>query len=245
MRVSFHSVHEPKCGVCQKHCRFFESLREHLIDDIFVEGPLPKIECARVFRTRGCNLCLNIFESPNDLRTHRASCQLSRAASVRAYLSDVEDELAGLIGLRLAKSRFPGSCFGLQDGRRRKRWITRPVCQGLPDRGRRERHLPNLHQAPNTGHKLQVPFEEHLILHSNLSRYETTGIRPEYLRDAMPLKQAQRRIQDFLSNGEPIWKIRSRGGKARILVGHGLDHDLECLGVEYPEFLIRYLLHPI
>ena len=31
MRVSFHSVHEPKCGVCQKHCRFFESLREHLI----------------------------------------------------------------------------------------------------------------------------------------------------------------------------------------------------------------------
>ncbi|RWW49268.1 hypothetical protein BHE74_00044610 [Ensete ventricosum] len=56
----------------------------------------------------------------------------------------------------------------------------------------------------------------------------------------MPLKQAQRRIQDFLSNGEPIWKIRSRGGKARILVGHGLDHDLECLGVEYPEFLIRY-----
>ena len=80
---------------------------------------------------------------------------------------------------------------------------------------------------------------------SNRSRYETTGIRPEYLRDAMALKQAQRRIQDFLSNGEPIWKIRSRGGKARILVGHGLDHDLESLGVEYPEFLIRYLLYPI
>jgi len=31
MKVSYHSVHEPKCGVCGKHCRSFESLREHLI----------------------------------------------------------------------------------------------------------------------------------------------------------------------------------------------------------------------
>jgi hypothetical protein len=31
MKVSYHSVHEPKCGVCGKHCRAFESLREHLI----------------------------------------------------------------------------------------------------------------------------------------------------------------------------------------------------------------------
>lgn len=55
----------------------------------------------------------------------------------------------------------------------------------------------------------------------------------------MPLKQAARRIQDFLTNGEPIWKIRSQVGKAKILVGHGLDHDLDCLGVEFPAFLIR------
>ncbi|KAM0944260.1 putative transcription factor C2H2 family [Dioscorea sansibarensis] len=31
MRISFHSAHEPKCGICQKHCRSFESLREHLV----------------------------------------------------------------------------------------------------------------------------------------------------------------------------------------------------------------------
>lgn len=74
-----------------------------------------------------------------------------------------------------------------------------------------------------------------------LCRYETTGIRPEYLRDAMPLKQVQRKIQDYLCNGEPVWKIRSRGGKARILVGHGLDHDLECLGMEYPTLMIRFV----
>ncbi|KAI3763770.1 hypothetical protein L2E82_13767 [Cichorium intybus] len=48
-------------------------------------------------------------------------------------------------------------------------------------------------------------------------RYESTGIQPEHLRDAMPLRQVQRKIQDFLCNGEPIWKIRQRGGKARIL----------------------------
>lgn len=70
-------------------------------------------------------------------------------------------------------------------------------------------------------------------------RYETTGIRPEYLRDATPVRQVGRKIQDYLCNGEPIWQIRSRSGKARILVGHGLEHDLKCLEVEYPELLIR------
>ena len=72
-----------------------------------------------------------------------------------------------------------------------------------------------------------------------IRRYETTGIRPEYLRDAMPLRQVQRKIQDFLCNGEPVWKIRPRGGKARILVGHGLEHDLKCLELEYPVVKIR------
>ncbi|URD85280.1 hypothetical protein MUK42_28002 [Musa troglodytarum] len=260
MRVSFHSVHEPKCGICQKHCRFFESLREHLIGkrclkleaDLITRHlyskyqmiSLLKDHCRRLNVPGYSELKDVIYASTSskvqmllELTVHHANfLALLRRANIPniifilllgAYLSDVEVELAGLIGLRHAKSRFPGSCFGLQGCRRRKRWITRPVCQGLPDRGRRERYLPNLYQAPNTGHKLQVPL------------YETTGIRPEYLRDAIPLKQAQRRIQDFFSNGEPIWKIRSRGGKARILVGHGLDRDLDCLGVEYPAVLIR------
>ena len=30
MLSSFHSVHQPRCGVCGKHCKSFESLREHL-----------------------------------------------------------------------------------------------------------------------------------------------------------------------------------------------------------------------
>ncbi|KAK1299011.1 hypothetical protein QJS10_CPB14g00138 [Acorus calamus] len=74
---------------------------------------------------------------------------------------------------------------------------------------------------------------------SETLRYEMTGIRAEQLRDALPLKQAQRKIQDFLCNGEAIWKIRSKGGEARILVGHGLGHELNCLGIDYPSLLIR------
>ncbi|KAJ0989092.1 hypothetical protein J5N97_007448 [Dioscorea zingiberensis] len=92
-----------------------------------------------------------------------------------------------------------------------------------------------------------IDEDENIIFHSYVKpqipvtnyRFETTGIRTEHLRDAPPLKQVQRKIQDFLCNGEAIWKIRSRGGKARVVVGHGLDHDLNCLGIEYPALLIR------
>ena len=34
MKVSYHSVHQPRCGVCLKHCKSFESLREHVIGEI-------------------------------------------------------------------------------------------------------------------------------------------------------------------------------------------------------------------
>ncbi|KAG8053681.1 hypothetical protein GUJ93_ZPchr0001g29433 [Zizania palustris] len=70
-------------------------------------------------------------------------------------------------------------------------------------------------------------------------RYETTGIRPEHLRDAMTPKQAAQRVQELLLNGEEAWKARSSRGRARILVGHGLDHDLEALGIDYPAYMKR------
>lgn len=93
-----------------------------------------------------------------------------------------------------------------------------------------------------------IDENENIIFHTYVKptlavtnyRYETTGIRPEYLRDAMPLKQVQKKIQDFLCNGEPMWKIRPKCGKARILVGHGLDHDLDRLQIEYPAIMLRY-----
>ncbi|KAG0503347.1 hypothetical protein HPP92_003419 [Vanilla planifolia] len=92
-----------------------------------------------------------------------------------------------------------------------------------------------------------IDEDESIVFHSYVRpqipvtnyRHETTGISPEHLKDAMPIKLAQKKIQDFLCNGEPLWKIRYRGERARILVGHGLDHDLESLGIEYPQILLR------
>lgn len=77
-------------------------------------------------------------------------------------------------------------------------------------------------------------------------RFESTGVRPEYLRDAMPLKQVQKKIQEFLCNGEPMWKIRPGAtGKARILVGHGVEEDLTRLHIDYPTFMIRSIFYLI
>ncbi|KAH9318678.1 hypothetical protein KI387_020447, partial [Taxus chinensis] len=68
MKTSYHSPHEPICDICKKRCRFYDSLREHLI------GPLPKVECAKQFSERGCSLCLKIFPSAEQLTYHRPSC---------------------------------------------------------------------------------------------------------------------------------------------------------------------------
>ncbi|KMT06381.1 hypothetical protein BVRB_7g160610 [Beta vulgaris subsp. vulgaris] len=217
MRTSFHSVHEPTCGVCKKHCISFESLREHLV------GPLPKVECAKVFSTRGCNICLNIFDSPNTLRMHRGTCQHSRPNALVSRMTSlgIHDDLRMDNGRGGTPKAVALACKMVGGGSDGSLDICARVC--LTDE------------------------YDNIIFHTYVKpqfsvtnyRYETTGIRPEYLRDAMPLKQVQRKIQDYLCNGEPVWKIRSRGGKARILVGHGLDHDLECLGMEYPTLMIR------
>ncbi|XVE83959.1 hypothetical protein DITRI_Ditri16bG0130700 [Diplodiscus trichospermus] len=219
MRTSYHSVHEPTCGVCKKHCRSFESLREHLI------GPLPKQECKNLFSIRGCKFCLGILDSPYALRIHQDRCKLcgvnygilARLANIGLHdiLSIDNGNSRGPQAVALACKMVGGGSDGSID-------LCARVCI--------------------------IDENENLIFHAYVKppapvtnyRYETTGIRPEYLRDAMPLKQVQRRIQDFLCNGEPMWKIRSpKGGKARILIGHGLELDLDRLQMEYPAAMIR------
>lgn len=72
-----------------------------------------------------------------------------------------------------------------------------------------------------------------------LLRYELTGISEEHLVGASPLLDVSNKIEEILYNGEPSWKARLGGGKARILVGHDLEHDLNCLRIYYPDHLIR------
>ncbi|OAY49663.1 uncharacterized protein LOC110614820 isoform X2 [Manihot esculenta] len=76
MKISYHSAHQPRCAVCQKHCKSFESLREHLT------GPLAKTNCLGIFSDRGCDLCLEVFDSPSSLNKHREMCCLSAPASL-------------------------------------------------------------------------------------------------------------------------------------------------------------------
>ncbi|MCL7034561.1 hypothetical protein MKW94_002303 [Papaver nudicaule] len=219
MKISFHSAHEPMCGVCGKHCRSFESLREHLI------GPLPKVECARVFSARGCNLCLTIVNDPNAVRSHRQTCQFSRR-----NLGSANDIVS-----RMSNMGING------DGRTRGPQVFALGCKMVG--GGSDGSLDLCARVCLIDEDNRVVLQAYVkpLLQVTNYRYETTGVRPEYLRDskAMQLRDVQKVIQDFLCNGEPVWKIRSNGGKARILVGHGLDHVLGCVGMEYPSNMIR------
>ncbi|XP_031379509.1 apoptosis-enhancing nuclease isoform X1 [Punica granatum] len=217
MRTSFHSGHEPMCGICRKHCRSFESLREHLI-----AGPLPKQECKNIFNIRGCRFCLAILDSSNTRRVHEGRCQFSNVNSglISRFASmGIHDQLdnyraRGTQVVALACKMVGGGSDGSLD-------MCARVCI--------------------------IDEYENIIFHTYVKpplpvtnyRYESTGIRPEHLKDAMPVKQVQKRIREFLCNGEAMWKIRPKGSKARILVGHGLDHDLDRLQLDYPSIVIR------
>ncbi|GAV67956.1 RNase_T domain-containing protein, partial [Cephalotus follicularis] len=214
MRTSYHSSHEPFCGICKKHCRSFESLREHL------KGTLPKAACNNIFSAQGCEICLAIFDGPNARRFHLGRCQLQNGsksgfANLRFYDDlKIDNGISARQVVALACKMVGGGSDGSLD-------VCARVC--LIDE--------NENTIFHTYIKPTIPVTNY--------RYESTGIRPEFLRDAMPLRQVQNKIQEFLCNGEPIWKIRPRGGKARILVGHGLNHDLDRLQLEYPAIMIR------
>lgn len=74
----------------------------------------------------------------------------------------------------------------------------------------------------------------------DIFRYDITGLTEEQLRDAMPLKEVQEKVLQILYNGESIGKVRLDGGKAKLLVGHDLEHDLDCLKLNYPDHMLRY-----
>lgn len=61
------------------------------------------------------------------------------------------------------------------------------------------------------------------------SRYEVTGLMEEHLRNAMPLEKVQEKILRILYSG-----------KTKVLVGHNLDRDMDCLRFNYPDYLLRY-----
>ncbi|KAL1345082.1 hypothetical protein HN51_018874 [Arachis hypogaea] len=220
MKISYHSLHQPRCGVCQKHCKSFESLREHLT------GPLPKGLCSTIFSQQGCQLCLSLFDSAVSLREHLETCRLSSPAPMGTdampYISSQIDNLDS------CDENGPG-------GRPRAIAMDCEMVGGGSDGS-----------LEICARVCLVDEDENLIFHTYVQpiipvtnyRYDITGLTEENLRNAMPLKEVQEKVLQILYNGESTGKVLD-GGKARLLVGHDLEHDFDCLKLNYPKHLLR------
>lgn len=221
MKVSYHSVHQPKCGVCQKHCKSFESLREH------ITGPLPKGHCSKIFAERGCDLCLKIIDSPAAVSEHKRMCCLLAPVPLgnarvhsgepvldTSSLSNGDANIRGPEAVAMDCEMVGGGSDGTLE-------LCARVCLIDED----ENVIFHTYVQP------QIPVTDY--------RYEITGIKEEHLRDAMPLCDVRERILEILYNGESLGRLRLDGGRARLLVGHDLDHDLDCLRMNYPDHLLR------
>lgn len=70
-------------------------------------------------------------------------------------------------------------------------------------------------------------------------RFEVTGIKEEHLKGAMPLKEVPDQILQILCNGDSVKSLWCSGGQAKVLVGHNLERNLDCLRMNYPDHLLR------
>ncbi|KAL2556818.1 Exonuclease family protein [Forsythia ovata] len=215
MKISYHSVHQPQCGVCQKRCKSFASLREH------TTGSLAKGSCSKIFAERGCTLCTRIFDSPASLSEHLEICCLPAPFPHDVMKMPWTESQIDINGSGRIPEAIAIDCEMVGGGSDESLDVCARVC------------LVDEDEKP-IFHTYVVP----LIPVTNY-RNEVTGITEEHLRDAMPLKEVQDKILQILYNGESIGRLRLNGGKARVLVGHSLGHDLNCLRMNYPDHLLR------
>lgn len=225
MKVSYHSIHDPKCAVCKKHCKTLESVREHLT------GPLPKGNCAEMFATNGCDTCLNIFDGVDALDVHKSSCRLAPAVTPELESIPIVDQCAQadmeFVNITLESETHQGTKVIAMD------------CEMVGGGSDGSLNL--------CARVCLVDENENVIFHSYVKpqisvtdyRHEITGITEENLVNANPFMQVKHKVEEILNNGDPAWRTRLEGTKAKILVGHDLEHDLYCLQLDYPDHLIR------
>ncbi|CAJ1955380.1 unnamed protein product [Sphenostylis stenocarpa] len=220
MKTSNHSVHQPMCGVCQKHCKSFESLREHLT------GPLPRGVCSKIFSQQGCQLCLVLFDSPGSLLVHKETCRVYAPTRLGTRELPYIDSQFDCPSDENHVGGGPGGAVAMD-------------CEMVGGGSDGSLEL--------CGRVCLVDEDENLIFHTYVQpripvtnyRYDITGLTEEHLRNAMPLKEVREKVLQILYNGESFAKVRRDGGKARLLVGHDLAHDLDCLNMNYPDHMLR------
>ncbi|KAJ8898688.1 hypothetical protein K2173_004722 [Erythroxylum novogranatense] len=220
MKISYHSPHQPQCGVCRKHCKSFESLREHLT------GKLAKTSCSTVYSQLGCNLCLKVFESPTSLSNHKGICCLSAPGSLAtkmlngrevrndSQLLNIKYTGEGTRAVAIDCEMVGGGSDGSVD-------LCARVCLVDED----ENVILCTYVQP------QSPITNY--------RHEITGLTAEHLKDAVPVKQVQNKILEILYTREFVGRQQPADTMARLLVGHDLKHDLDCLRMDYPRHLLR------
>ncbi|XP_022759717.1 RNA exonuclease 4 [Durio zibethinus] len=222
MKISYHSVHQPRCQVCQKHCKSFESVREH------ISGPLAKSNCSKIFGDQGCNLCLKVLGSPSALNEHKQKCRLTAPVPLGAKMTPcIESHVI-----------TSGSIMDEKHNIKVQRTIAMD-CEMVGGGSDGSIDL--------CARVCLVDEDENLILHTYVRpqipvtnyRYEVTGLTKDHLKDAMPFNEVQDKIMKILYNGESVGRIPLDGGRARLLVGHSIHHDLDCLRIKYPGHLLR------
>ncbi|KAJ6710693.1 RNA EXONUCLEASE REXO1 / RECO3 FAMILY MEMBER-RELATED [Salix koriyanagi] len=214
MKISYHTPHQPKCGVCQKHCKSYESLRNHLT------GPLSRASCSRTFSAQGCDLCLKLYDSPSSLVKHREICPLSAPASLGTKILPFAGSVDEKHTTNDAKA-IAFNCVMVGGGTDGSLDLCARVCLVDEDE--------------------DIIFHTYVQPQSTVTdyRYEITGLTEEHLRNSKSHKEVQDKILEILYNGESARRLMSESGKARLLVGHDLKHGLDCLRINYPGHLLR------
>ncbi|XP_012490517.1 RNA exonuclease 4 isoform X1 [Gossypium raimondii] len=222
MKISYHSVHQPRCWVCQKHCKSFESVREH------INSPLSKTNCLKIFVEQGCNLCLKVLDSPSALKEHKQMCCLVAPVPLGTKITPCIESNFTMSGSIMdemhngkAQKAVAMDCEMVGGGSDGSIDLCARVC--LVDEA--ENIILHTYVQP------QIPVTNY--------RYEVTGLTEDHLRDAIPLNEVQDKIKKILYNGESVGRMPPDGVKARLLVGHDIQHDLNCLRMKYPGFLLR------
>ncbi|XP_039013866.1 apoptosis-enhancing nuclease-like [Hibiscus syriacus] len=219
MKISYHSVHQPRCWVCQKHCKSFESVREH------INNPLSKTKCSKFFAERGCTHCLRVLDSSSYLDEHKKMCRIIAPVPLGTKITPCMESNAGSIMDETQNGKVQRviamDCEMVGGGSDGSIDLCSRVCL--------------------------VDEDENIILHTYVQpqipvtnyRYEVTGLTEDHLKDAMPLNEVQDKITKILYNGKSVGSIPPDGGMARLLVGHGIRHDLDCLRMKYPGHMQR------